>query len=292
MSCPACFNFRVDGRCVAGILHGLRAARRCGCCAVILSGPGTTRSGPHDLLVRIAERLARDGICAARFDYRGRGESEGEDQELTVDTMFEDARGCCRRLTGLLPSPHAFVIVAMCMGAVAGIKLMEMTPTISHAVLLGAPQYDPVQATGDRARYVRNMLGRYVIKGLRPTSWLRLAAGRVDVRAVRRAVWGKRDKYQPPRAARLAAAGAKGPPGPSKRLLLLYGRYDASASGCIRYYRRFLARRGWRGAVAMIDSADRTFSGQAGSVDVVRAVREYVRLALGMSEFGRWVDAT
>mgnify|MGYP005833586641 CR=1 FL=1 len=43
----------------------------------------------------LAERLAQDGIAALRFDYRGTGDSEGQQEQMTLDGCIEDIRAAC-----------------------------------------------------------------------------------------------------------------------------------------------------------------------------------------------------
>lgn len=50
-----------------------------------------TRVEPHRLLVKTARALAERGIVAARFDFIGSGESDGEFVEMTPETEIADA---------------------------------------------------------------------------------------------------------------------------------------------------------------------------------------------------------
>lgn len=48
------------------------------------------RMEPHFIFVKLSRLLARNNIIAARFDFRGSGESEGEFEKMTVFTEVED----------------------------------------------------------------------------------------------------------------------------------------------------------------------------------------------------------
>jgi len=48
------------------------------------------RMEPHFIFVKLSRLLARNKIIAARFDFRGSGESEGEFQETTISQEVED----------------------------------------------------------------------------------------------------------------------------------------------------------------------------------------------------------
>lgn len=57
---------------------------------VFCPGFGGTKVGKHRLLVRLAQELAKQEIAVLRFDYRGAGDSEGEFDEMTVETQLSD----------------------------------------------------------------------------------------------------------------------------------------------------------------------------------------------------------
>jgi pimeloyl-ACP methyl ester carboxylesterase len=271
-------TFAVEGQSIAGVMHEPLGNQGEGLCVVMLSGPGTTRSGPHDLFVRMACRLAAHGIPCVRFDYRGRGESDGIDADLTVDTMFEDAKACCQHILGVRPETRSFILVGMCMGAIAAIKLLDTIPRVHGGVLLGAPQYEPTQALVDWARHTWHMIGLYARKSLQVVNWWRCLRGHVDYGTVARAIWGQKHKYHPLRIELGVASAADEPFAMNKKfLLLLYGRYDPIVLGSVPYYEQFLRTRGWRGAVAMIDHGSRTFEGYIASQNVIASVCEYIQ---------------
>jgi pimeloyl-ACP methyl ester carboxylesterase len=55
-------------------------------------GFGGNKSGRHRLAVRLAEALSREGIASLRIDFRGCGDSEGDFQDITIQSQLEDAR--------------------------------------------------------------------------------------------------------------------------------------------------------------------------------------------------------
>jgi len=56
----------------------------------LFHGFGGQRMEPHFIFVKLARLLAKNKIIAARFDFRGSGESEGEFEKMTVLTEVED----------------------------------------------------------------------------------------------------------------------------------------------------------------------------------------------------------
>jgi len=56
----------------------------------LFHGFGGQRMEPHFIFVKLSRLLAKNKIIAARFDFRGSGESEGEFQEMTISQEVED----------------------------------------------------------------------------------------------------------------------------------------------------------------------------------------------------------
>ena len=65
---------------------------------VFLHGWTGYRIGPHRIFVEAARRLAAVGYHSLRFDFRGRGDSDGEHGTTTLDQMIDDARAARRLL--------------------------------------------------------------------------------------------------------------------------------------------------------------------------------------------------
>ncbi|MEA3485594.1 MAG: alpha/beta hydrolase, partial [Candidatus Aerophobetes bacterium] len=56
----------------------------------VFHGCGGQRMEPHFIFVKLSRLLARNKIIAARFDFRGSGESEGEFEKMTIPQEVED----------------------------------------------------------------------------------------------------------------------------------------------------------------------------------------------------------
>ena len=79
----------VAGQEVHGMLH-LPDCKRAPS-VLLLHGFGGTKVGSHRLFVRLAERLRKAGIATGRIDFRGAGDSDGELDEATMQSMCADA---------------------------------------------------------------------------------------------------------------------------------------------------------------------------------------------------------
>lgn len=61
---------------------------------LICPGFGGNKCGKHRVFVSLAKELARNGIAVLRFDYRGAGDSEGEFDDITLDSKVSDTLKC------------------------------------------------------------------------------------------------------------------------------------------------------------------------------------------------------
>ena len=80
-----------EGQQIFGILH-TPIERLVECPAVLFChGLAGHKTGKYRLYVILAEKLARLGIASLRIDFRGSGDSEGDFQEMTLESETSDA---------------------------------------------------------------------------------------------------------------------------------------------------------------------------------------------------------
>ena len=126
-------SFAVDGAVLRGTLAV--PATPCTTVAVFVHGWSGVRGGPNRLFVHVARALLADGVASLRFDLRGRGESEGEGLEASLETMAADfAAGVefARRETGC----ERVLPVGICSGANVVIGTLDRLPKRGVAGLL------------------------------------------------------------------------------------------------------------------------------------------------------------
>jgi len=86
-------------------------ALRTDCVAVICPPVGSEYTRSHRSLRHLADRLARAGIPALRFDYHGVGDSPGTDLDpRRVETWRADVRGAIARARALSGRPRLFLV--------------------------------------------------------------------------------------------------------------------------------------------------------------------------------------
>jgi exosortase A-associated hydrolase 1 len=136
---------------------------------IVVGGP-QYRAGSHRQFTLLARDLAENGIASLRFDYRGMGDSEGEQRAFdTVDVDIKTAIDC---LMQHRPELTSVIIWGLCDAASAALIYAHHDLRVSGLILL-----NPWVHTEEAAARVR--LTQYYSKRLLQRSfWTKLFSGR------------------------------------------------------------------------------------------------------------------
>jgi exosortase A-associated hydrolase 1 len=267
-------------RCGDAALVGIASVPAAPCTRgvlVIVGGP-QYRVGSHRQFALLARHLAENGIAAMRFDYRGMGDSAGEERDF--ETIQDDIRAALDAFVAAVPGLADVVLWGLCDGASAAAMYAPHDARVRGLVLL-----NPWVRTDDGV--ARTTLKHHYRDRLRsPEFWRKLARGQFDyagsfasmLKLVRTAFAG-----------RPADQGATAPLPERMReglhaftghtLLViggadLTGREFCDVAGSTPAWKRLLAtpRVAWR----RIDDADHTFSRRAWRDQVAEWTREWV----------------
>jgi alpha-beta hydrolase superfamily lysophospholipase len=170
---------------------------------VMLHGWTGYRTGPHQMLTRGARHLAAAGFSVLRFDFAGRGDSEGETELATLATMAQDTRaalaqvlresGAQRASAPHASAPHASAPRALLLGLCSGCEIAFAAahePQVAGLMLWSAPVFAALPEETARADKSRHHLLEYGKKLLRPATYGKILSGRLDTKAIRKAVSG------------------------------------------------------------------------------------------------------
>lgn len=173
-------TFRNKGQQLVGVLH-LPVSRRASPVSppavVLFHGFTGTHIEPHRLFVHAARALARSGIVALRFDFRGSGDSEGNFEDMTVAGEVSDGlaalnflvrqKGVDGRRLGILGLSLGGV-VAMWVAAQLARRTARLS--LSSLVLWAAPAVgrDIVAARSDPAAIRQLQTRGFVDRGGNP----------------------------------------------------------------------------------------------------------------------------
>ncbi len=81
-------NFMSGGMKVSGILH-LPQRDRPPC---VIASHGLLSSKDSEKYITLGNRIAEEGVALLRFDFRGIGESEGGEEDITISKKLSDLR--------------------------------------------------------------------------------------------------------------------------------------------------------------------------------------------------------
>lgn len=117
---------------------------------IFLHGWSGYRTGPHDIFVRISRRLALLGFCCIRFDFGGRGFSDGDQLAVNFPSMLSDLHIVIDDVTKRENITH-IILIGMCSGARLGLYYIKhMTHgKISHLIEISSP---PLNELGDNTK--------------------------------------------------------------------------------------------------------------------------------------------
>lgn len=84
-------SFDNEGQKIFGVIHRpLSPGKHPG--ILFCHGLAGHKTGKYRFYVQLAQQLTQLGFTVLRFDFRGSGDSEGEFEEVTVDTQLSDAK--------------------------------------------------------------------------------------------------------------------------------------------------------------------------------------------------------
>ncbi len=263
-----------------GVWHAPDAAPRAA--LVMLHGWSGTRTGPHQMLTRAARAFCEAGFGVLRFDFGGRGDSEGDATLATLATMAADTRAAFSWVETQTTAP--LVLVGLCSGCEVAVAAYE--PKIAALALWSAPVFAALPSQ-ERAEKKRNAnLGTYARKLLRPATYLKLLRGQLDTQSIGKAMAGGGGA-----ASKNLESDAPGqlPPGFRKAalenwkkaktpLFLAYGSADPTTEEALNWHR---ANYGGPHQLQLIEGANHSFYGLGWEREVIEATEKWLNAAFG-----------
>ena len=171
------------GETLVGVHHRAPDAKAT---IILLHGWSGTRSGPHQMLTRAARHFAGAGFSCLRFDFAGRGDSDGDTLLATLATMRDDARDVFRFAQTKSDAP--LWVLGLCSGC--EIALASVEPDLRGAILWSAPVFAASPGDAGQSEKRAANLKKYTQKLLRPSTYLKILRGQVDTRGVQSAMAG------------------------------------------------------------------------------------------------------
>lgn len=219
-------------------------------------------AGPHRILYELADELSRMGLGTVRFDFRGRGDSDGGFDQMTFGQAVEDVRA----VSGFLEHDMGLDcqhVLGMCFGASVGFRCMDLW---RRAILVSPASFSVKRSLWTRARAVGANASVILRKAVAPSAWRRILTGRTPLRqAASFYTQSERLPYEP----ELPLSASH-----DAEVFLMYGRSDPTARESLAQYTRHCGRLGVNCRVEWIDGADHSYSNCQAKSQLVARVAE------------------
>ncbi len=181
--------WHVDRDVLQGIVHEPEPAGT-GPLVVFLHGWAGSRIGPHRMFVHMARRLTARGCVCVRFDFRGRGDSDGEASRASIRSMIADTSAALDFAVPRYPGRDV-ILLAICSGCKVAIGTTVSDPRVGGLALWSPEPMGPLRDATSKNRKSTHALLLYGRKLLRPETWRKLLTFRVNMRMVKKAVGAK-----------------------------------------------------------------------------------------------------
>jgi pimeloyl-ACP methyl ester carboxylesterase len=225
---------------------------------LFLHGWAGYRIGPHQMFTKMARRACAMGFPSLAFDFRGRGDSEGDAMAASLATMISDARVAARTLCEQARIDNV-VLVGVCSGGEVALGAGPLIPEADAMVLWSVPQVAADRTSADRAKRLA-IFREYGAKLFRRATWAKLVSGGLNFamigRALARGGKGEReesteeDKEIDWRRRFIEFRGD---------ILYVYGSNDPTAPDCIAHYGSLSKKAGRTFQHHIIEGANHSF---------------------------------
>ncbi len=260
------YAFSCQGMTIRGILHEPDGGGR-GADVILFHGWGGYRVGQNGLLVQAARRFCREGFRVLRFDFRGRGESDGRVEEHDLNSMIEDAKAALEHVRQKLGAKRVFA-GGICSGGEVAVGTLYDGEQWDGVMLWSAPVFSAEATAARKLRKSLSYLGAYVRKLFLRETWAKLFAGRIRFDIIRRVLLGG-SVHEKKEGERAEMSRSDVLPGRCPHVLLIYGTADPIANEAIDAYTELFTRSGAKVKLHRVQGANHGFYGYRWQQEVI-----------------------
>jgi len=226
---------------------------------LLLPGWGGTRYGPQRILCQAAAALAARGLTTLRLDFRGRGDSTG-DEAATLDGMVADAAAAAHWLVARHGVTRVH-LVGLCSGGNVALGAAGLLPVVGHLVCWSLLPLMEHKAQAARQGTPRGrLLLQYLRKALRPETWRKLLRGEANVTGAMKTLAKDKEGDDAEKRRKTSARDILADLASFRGALhLLYGSADPEAAGSQAFFEAWRRQRGLAGETRVIPGAPHNF---------------------------------
>jgi len=251
-------RFRNNGQQLLGVLTTPDERSRRGAGILFLHGWAGYRIGPHQMFTKLARRACAMGFPCLAFDFRGRGDSEGNAQDASISTMISDAQVAARVLRAEA-GVEQITLVGVCSGGEVALGAGALIPEVDAMILWSVPQVAADRSHADRAKRF-DIFRAYFGKLFRRETWAKLFAGGLNFMMIDRALRGggkgageesaPEDKQIDYRHRFIEFRGG---------ILFIYGSNDPTTPDCLAHYDTLSRKAGREFVSHVVEGANHSF---------------------------------
>lgn len=182
------FDTDIKGETIYGIWH--QPVVRKNIAVVFLHGWAGHRPGPHDMLVKLARNLCNNGYDCFRFDFRGKGYSQGDRHQTNNQTMLKDLDSVLQYVNNSLNRPD-IVLIGICSGAKLALYYARNgNYTINHVIEMSSPVLRQNEIESKLiTNNTKNTINEYYRKIFYKETWRKLISGEIHFSKIRRNIF-------------------------------------------------------------------------------------------------------
>ncbi|MFZ4394829.1 MAG: alpha/beta fold hydrolase [Kiritimatiellia bacterium] len=264
-----------DGATLRGVLHSPSPSSQRRGRIVFLHGWSGDRTGPHRMFVQAARMLASLGFTSLRFDFRGRGDSDGiTDQEATISSMTADTRAAIAWLQAEVPDGGPIILLAICSGCKVAISAASGEPSVARLVLWSAEAMGALRPAAAGTRKRLDTLRAYARKLLLADTWIRILRGHVRAGMVGKAL--AQTEVRSPEEAHAEDETLRAFRRFPGDMLFVFGGSDPAAAGASQAYARYCRKHGLTHTCHTVPHAGHSYYGLAWEQEVLQVTQAWL----------------
>ncbi len=276
------FSIQVEGQALYGSLHlPEKPLLRQKEFIVFLHGWAGYRTGPHGMFVSYAQALCALGYHALMFDFRGRGYSQGEATDTTMQSMMSDLEAVMQMIDEAY-EPDKITFIGICSGAKLALYYAKSGQRSIHQIVeLSSPTLWAGNEAEIERKRTKSLVNTYVRKALEANTWKKMIHGKVNFRKITGMIFHSARKGMSVVKDR---AGAKRVPEKRARaferfagnILMIHGEKDPETESATGQITAFLKKHEVDHELKIIKGANHSFYGITWKEQIYQAIAHFL----------------
>jgi alpha/beta superfamily hydrolase len=258
----SCIEFSSQGNNLYGILTSpsdFKNSDNKDTIAIMLHGWGTSRSGPHRMFVSLSRKLAERGMPSFRFDFQGRGYSEGEYSKATLDGMIENTLSAVKYFEEK-QNIKKIILIGICSGGNIALGTASLLKNKTEKVFcLSTLPFRPPEGKRKFNKFL-SMLKVYLRKACSFSTWKRFITGDVNLSGAGQVLVASASQDSSERSLKDSSRDIMAElSGFSGDTYFIYGSADPEAKEAEEYYRDYFNKNNINFIETKIEGANHNF---------------------------------